>query len=133
MPLGRLDYKQSYKTIKTILSPINLNQLQMVVEVSQSNWDEELENIDTPFLISFWAGWCGPCQALNPVIEDLSEIFAHKIKVCRLNADHDPALCDAFGVKKIPALLFVVDKKIVAQYEGFVSKEELEDEIRQYV
>jgi len=62
---------------------------------------------DTPCIIDFWADWCGPCKAVAPVLEELSNEYDGKVKVYKVNTEVEQELAGVFGIKSIPSLLFV--------------------------
>ena len=74
------------------------------VHVTNSNFEEEVLQSDKPVLVDFWAIWCGPCQMLLPVIEELSE-EALEYKICKVNVDEEPELARKFKVMTIPTLV----------------------------
>ncbi len=62
---------------------------------------------DLPCIIDFWAEWCQPCKMVAPVLEELSEEYAGKIRVYKVNTEEEPELAAAFGIRSIPSLLFI--------------------------
>ena len=80
---------------------------------------EELIQGDKPVVCDFWATWCGPCRMLAPVIEELAEELAGKVKVGKVNVDEEPELSSDFGIVSIPTLVVVKDGKVVDTSMGF--------------
>lgn len=73
--------------------------------LSKENFDQEVYQSDLPVIVDFWATWCGPCNEVLPIVEALSEEFAGKVKVCKVNVDDNPELTAKFRVMTIPTLI----------------------------
>ncbi len=94
--------------------------------ITKENFDEEVRNYrGMPILLDFWAGWCGPCMMLSPVIAEIAEEYDGKIKIGKVNVDEQPELAAAFRVESIPLLVVVKDGAITAQTVGVRSKEDI--------
>ncbi len=93
------------------------------------NFEEEVLRSDQPVLVDFWASWCGPCQALAPVIEEISDEYAGRLKVGKVNVDEEPALAMQYGIASIPTLLLFQDGKPVKTAIGYRPKAELQEEL----
>ena len=95
------------------------------VSITGQNFKDEVINSDKPVLVDFWAIWCGPCQMLAPIVEELSEEHP-EIKFAKVNTDQQPMLAQEYGIYSIPTLLLFKDGKIVDKMVGAVPKEQLE-------
>jgi thioredoxin 1 len=84
-----------------------------VVHVTDANFAAEIEQARGLALVDFWAVWCGPCQAIAPVIEQLADQFAGKIKVAKLDTDSNQNTAVRFNVRSIPTIMFFKDGKHV--------------------
>lgn len=94
--------------------------------ITKENFDDEVRNYrGMPILLDFWAGWCGPCMMLSPVIAEIAEEYDGKIKVGKINVDEQPELAAAFRVESIPLLVVVKDGAITAQTVGVRPKEDI--------
>ena len=101
----------------------------MALEVNDVNFDEEVINSDLPVLVDFWAPWCGPCRALAPVIDQLSEEYQGKVKIVKLNTDDNPNKAVQFRINSIPTMILFKDKKPVDMLVGALSKERIQESI----
>lgn len=95
-----------------------------VVELTQKNYETEVMQSDKPVLIDFWASWCGPCQMLSPVVDEVAEERSD-IKVCKVNVDEQQELAMQFRVMSIPTLVVMKEGQEANRSVGFISKEEV--------
>ncbi|MFV0352426.1 MAG: thioredoxin [Oscillospiraceae bacterium] len=96
----------------------------MPVVVTNDNFEAEVLKSDKPFLVDFWASWCGPCKMLSPIVEQIAEENP-QYKVCKVNVDEQQQLASKFRVMSIPTVIAFKDGEQVAQSVGFVPKEKL--------
>lgn len=78
---------------------------ELVKDITEANFDQEVLKADMPVLVDFWAPWCGPCKRLGPVIDKMAEEYAGKIKVCKINVDDSPNLAAKYQVSSIPTVV----------------------------
>ncbi len=97
----------------------------MPIELNETNFEEEVLKSDVPVLVDFWANWCGPCRSIAPILEQLAEEYAGKVKICKVNVDFNQALAKQYQVMSIPNLVFFKDGKKVEQIVGFTPKPEI--------
>lgn len=100
-----------------------------VIELNDSVFESEVLQSDTPVLVDFWAPWCGPCKAIAPSVKQISEDFADRLKVGKVNVDENTDTSVKFGIRSIPTLLIFKNGEIVDQIIGAVSREEIERSI----
>ena len=94
------------------------------LHITKENFDQEVLNSDQPVLIDFWASWCGPCQMLLPVVEELAGEVEHA-KICKINVDEHPELAQQFQVMTIPTLVVMNGGKVLNRSVGVKPKEEI--------
>src|SRR5690554_5234796 len=95
------------------------------VELTDSNFDNEVLTSDTPVLVDFWAEWCGPCRMIGPVVEELASDYAGKVKVGKVDVDSNPEVSVKYGIRSIPALLIFKNGEVVDQIIGAVPNSHL--------
>jgi thioredoxin 1 len=98
----------------------------MAVEFTKENFDQEVLKNDTPVLVDFWAPWCGPCQMMGPVIEELSgEVTTAKIG--KLNVDEHPEIAEQYGIMSIPTMKVFKGGQVVKEFIGVQSKDTIKE------
>ncbi len=96
-----------------------------IVYVTDITFEEEVINSDQPVLVDYWADWCGPCKMIAPILEEITEDYAGKLKVAKLNIDENPATPPKFGIRGIPTLMLFKDGHVEATKVGAMSKSQL--------
>ncbi len=94
------------------------------VVVTDDNFNEVI-NSDKPVLVDFWAEWCGPCQMLAPIVEELAGDFEGKAIVGKLDVDSNPNIAGQFGIRSIPTLLIFKNGQLIDKQVGVVPKHAL--------
>lgn len=97
-----------------------------LLHITSENYETEVLKSDKPVLLDFWAAWCGPCQMIAPVVEQVAEELAD-VRVGKVNTDEQPELAGEFGIMSIPTLVLIKDGKEVKRSVGAVSKQEIID------
>lgn len=103
------------------------------VEFTDANFQSKVLSSNKLTIVDFWAEWCGPCRAMGPVIEDLSEEYAGKVNVGKLNVDHNPTITNRYDITSIPTILFIKNGKVVDKLVGVYPKSKLERKIKQHI
>ena len=97
----------------------------MEIKLDEANFDQEMKENALPFLVDFWAQWCGPCQMLGPILEQIATDFKGRANVGKVNVDENPNLAGKFGVMSIPTLILFVGGQEKERLVGLVPKERL--------
>lgn len=97
----------------------------MVRTITSENFRSEVLEFKGTVLLDFWAGWCGPCRAMAPVVDKLAEEHP-EVRFGKVNVDEESELASQFGIFSIPTFLVVKDGKVQAQTAGARPKEALE-------
>jgi len=93
--------------------------------VTDASFDTDVIQSEVPALVDFWAAWCGPCKMIAPLVDEISEEYAGKIKVCKMDVDSNPETSVKFNVRGIPTLLIFKNGNIEATKVGALSKAQL--------
>ena len=96
-----------------------------IINVTDSNFEQEVLSSEIPVLLDYWAEWCGPCKMIAPILNDIADEYSGKIKVAKLNIDENPGTPAKFGVRGIPTLMIFKSGSIEATKVGAMSKSQL--------
>jgi thioredoxin 1 len=102
-----------------------------IVELNDSIFQNEIAS--GAVLVDFWAPWCGPCKMIAPVLQEIDNEIGDKIKIGKLNVDHNPNTTQQFGVMSIPTLVLFKDGQVVEKIVGFQPKEHLINMIKHHI
>lgn len=100
----------------------------MALTFTAENFDQEVLKSTTPVFVDFWAPWCGPCQMMGPVIEELSTELTG-VKVGKLNVDEHPSIAQTYGIMSIPTMKVFKGGQVVQEFVGVQSKDRLKSEL----
>lgn len=95
------------------------------VNISDADFENEVLNADQPVMVDFWAEWCGPCKALSPIVDEVANEVAGKMKVVKVNIDENPNSPTKYGVRGIPTLMVFKGGELIDTKVGGMSKTDL--------
>lgn len=101
----------------------------MAVEITDSNFKENVLDNNGVALIDFWAEWCGPCRLIGPVVEELSKEYEGKATIGKLNVDDNREVAAQYGIMSIPTLLIFKNGQVVEKHVGLATKNDLKRKI----
>jgi thioredoxin 1 len=96
-----------------------------ILTLTDDSFDADVLQSDTPVLVDYWAEWCGPCKMIAPVLEEIAEEYAGKLKVAKLNIDQNEATAPKYGVRGIPTLMIFKGGNVEGTKVGALSKSQL--------
>ncbi|HSV32416.1 MAG TPA: thioredoxin [Atribacteraceae bacterium] len=102
----------------------------LVHELGQEDFEREVLQSDSPVLVDFWASWCMPCRMMAPVLEEVAQEWAGKVKVCKLNTDEVSEIAGRYGISAIPTLIIFQGGQERDRIVGYVPKTTIEGKIK---
>ncbi len=96
-----------------------------IVHVTDDSFEDEVLNSAEPVLVDYWADWCGPCKMIAPVLDEIANEYAGKVKIAKLNIDENPNTPPRYGIRGIPTLMLFRQGEVEATKVGAVSKSQL--------
>ncbi len=96
-----------------------------IINPSDATFADDVLQSDKPVLRDFWAEWCGPCKMIAPILDELSGEYADRVRIAKLNIDHNPQTPPKYGIRGIPTLILFKNGTVEAQKVGAVSRSQL--------
>ena len=103
--------------------------INMVEHVNNETFEKEVVQSDIPVIVDFWAAWCGPCQMMGPVFEELAGEYEDKLKFVKVSTEEAPEIAQKYGVQGIPSLIVMKNGEEVERIVGFNPKDALKQKI----
>ncbi len=105
----------------------------MAVAITNDNFKAEIEQAQGPIVLDVFASWCGPCQQMKPIFEELEEELGDSYKFAELNVDDARDISIKYGVTSVPTFIFIKDGEIKGKETGYMSKDDLKGKIQSHL
>ena len=102
-------------------------------KITDNSFDDVVLKSPKPVLVDFWAEWCGPCRALGPKLEELSNELGEKVSIVKLNVDENPNVAAKFGIRSIPTMILFKGGQTVETLMGNQPKEAIAETLSRHV
>jgi len=103
------------------------------IKVTTADFEAVVLKSTTPVLVDFWAEWCGPCRAVGPILEEISNEHGDKLKIVKLNTDEEGSIAMKYGISSIPTMNVFINGEIVKTIVGAKPKPALLKDLESYI
>ena len=101
----------------------------MAVAITQDNFNKEITQSSMPIVLDVYASWCGPCQQMMPIFDELEKELGSTYKFAKLNVDEARELSIQYGVTSVPTVIFIKNNAVIGKETGFMNKKTLKEKI----
>lgn len=104
-----------------------------MINLSESNFQDEVLNANEVVLVDFWAPWCGPCRMVGPILEEISREKAGHVKIAKVNVDENPNLSSNYNIMSIPTMIIFKKGQPVEEFVGAMPKTAIEKKLEKWI
>lgn len=110
-----------------------INKKFMALQITDSNFENEVLQSEKIVMVDFWAEWCGPCRIVGPIVDELAKDYEGKAVIGKVDVDENPGISMRYGIRNIPTILFLKNGEILDKQVGAVPKSVLEQKLKSHI